>query len=224
MNELTIPELKAELDRGARAILQVRHAERPKMDPDDPTFGDALHLTEEGRRTALKLGEMLAPYREKAEFIASPLTRTVETAELIAKGMGFVERPEITTDDLVGNGSFFYDDPLEVLYVFQADNFFKACFEYFRTGKLRGFKPLKEATDALEKWMEARHHKQLLIVSTHDCFIAAYLAARGAVEEFSRDNWVRFLDGGVTLYYPDGSKRYALVRSNLSTGICGVAS
>ena len=60
--EMTIDELKAELRKGARAVLQVRHAERPKMDPDDPTFGDALHLTREGRRTARLLGESLAAF------------------------------------------------------------------------------------------------------------------------------------------------------------------
>ena len=37
---MTIEELKDEIRKGARCILQVRHAERPKMDPDDPTFGD----------------------------------------------------------------------------------------------------------------------------------------------------------------------------------------
>ena len=60
--EMTIEEVKNEMRAGARAILQVRHAERPKMDPDDPTFGDALHLTREGARTARLLGEALAEF------------------------------------------------------------------------------------------------------------------------------------------------------------------
>ena len=42
MTEMTIEELVGEIRRGARVALMVRHAERPKMDPDDPTFGDAL--------------------------------------------------------------------------------------------------------------------------------------------------------------------------------------
>lgn len=48
MQEMTLEDLKDELRRGARVALLIRHAERPKMDPDDPTFGDALELTYEG--------------------------------------------------------------------------------------------------------------------------------------------------------------------------------
>ena len=220
--EITIEELKTALASGARAILQVRHAERPKMDPDDPTFGDSLHLTDEGRRTAKKLGEEFADYKSSAQFLASPLTRTVETAELIAEGMGINLNGKIATDDLVGNGSFFYDDPLEVMYVFKAENFFNACFTYFQTGELRGFKNLYTAADGLEEWLEARFKEKLFVVSTHDCFIAAFLSARGAAGEFTRDNWPRFLDAVASLYLPDGSKKYAFIRTNLSDGVCGV--
>ena len=47
MQEMTIEELIGEIKRGAWVTLMVRHGERPKMDPDDPTFGDALELTYE---------------------------------------------------------------------------------------------------------------------------------------------------------------------------------
>lgn len=221
MNEMTIEELADELRHGARAILQVRHGERPKMDPKDPTFGDALALTDEGARTARILGEKLRDFRDETTFCASPLRRTVMTAELIAEGMG-VARPDIPTAAVLGNDSFYYADAAAVLDVFRPENFFNACFEYFRAGEQRGFHNLHEATDALEAWLAARHAKRLLVAATHDCFIAAFLAARGAVEEFTRDNWLRFLDGGVILYRPDGTKTYALVRAGLSTGICGV--
>ena len=39
--------------------------------------------------------------------------------------------------------------------------------------------------------------------------------------EFTRDNWPRFLDGGATFVYPDGSKKHVLVRTGFSQGICG---
>ncbi len=223
MNEMSIEELKDEIRKGARCILQVRHAERPKMDPDDPTFGDALALTDEGVRTARGLGKILAEFKDDVQFYASPLRRTVMTAELIAEGMGMeVEEKLIPSDDLLGNGSFYYDDPAEVLEIFQPGNFFKANFEYFEKGEQRGFKNLYSATDALEKWLIERFTKRLFIVTTHDCYIAAFLAARKAVEKFTIDNWVRFLDGGAILFYPDGSRKYALVRAGLSKGICGV--
>jgi len=219
--ELTLEDIANELRKGTRVILQVRHAERPKMDPKDPTFGDGLHLTDEGVRTSRLFGERLREFAGDVQFYASPLTRTRETAALIAEGMG-VRNPDIPTDDLVGNGSFYYADTTIVLDVFKPGNFFPACFEYFATGKLRGFHDLYEATDKLEAWLMARFTKKLFIVSTHDCFIAAFLAGRQAYGPFTQENWTRFLDGGAILVDPDGTRRYALVRTGLSNGIVGV--
>jgi len=221
MSELTLAEFKSELKSGARAILLVRHAERPKMDPDDPSFGDALAITDEGVRTARLLGTELRDFAGETTFVASPLTRTRMTAACIAEGMGIADAP-VATDGKLGNDSFYYDDPSKVLEVFRPRNFFNACFEYYRTGEMRGFKNLHRATDEMERWLFVRLERKLLVAVTHDCYVAAFLSARKAVPEFTRANWVRFLDGGATLVYPDGSRRYALVRTGLSDGICGV--
>ena len=220
MQEMTIEELIGEIRRGARVTLMVRHGERPKMDPDDPTFGDALELTYEGTRTAKKLGVMLKEFGDDVQFAASPLTRTRMTAECIAEGMG-VAHPAIPTDELLGNGSFYYDNPTEVLEVFKPKNFFPACIEYFHTAHQRGFRELYAATDEFEKWIDARWKSRLFIISTHDLYIAAFLYAR-KVGEFSKENWTRFLDGGAIIDGMNGKRRYALVRSGLSTGIVGV--
>ena len=66
--EMTVGEFAAELRRGARAVLQVRHAERPKIDHDDPTFGDRLPITEAGMATALRFGAMLAEFKDDVTF------------------------------------------------------------------------------------------------------------------------------------------------------------
>ena len=219
--EITLEELKEEMRRGTRVVLMVRHAERPKMDPNDATFGDALPLTYDGVRTAKKLGTLLKEFADDVQFSASPLTRTRMTAACIAEGMG-VTAPDIPTDDLLGNGSFYYEDASQVLEVFKPANFFPACFEYFRTAHQRGFNELYSATDAFEKWLMERFAKRLFVVATHDLYIAAFLAARKAVGEFTRETWVRFLDGGAILVAPDGTRRYALVRTGLSDGIVGV--
>ena len=220
MHEMTIEELVGEIRRGARVALMVRHGERPKMDPDDPTFGDALELTYDGTRTAKKLGAMLKEFAEDVQFYASPLTRTRMTAECIAEGMGVAD-PEIPTDERLGNGSFYYENAAEVLEVFKPSNFFPACVEYFHTARQRGFRDLYAATDVFEKWIDAQWRNRLFIISTHDLYIAAFLYAR-KVGEFSRENWTRFLDGGAVIDGTDGKRRYALVRSGLSTGIVGV--
>ena len=220
MQEMTIEELVGEIRNGAWVALMVRHAERPKMDPDDPTFGDALELTYEGTRTAEKLGVMLKEFADDVQFAASPLTRTRMTAELIAAGMG-VPDAAVPTDELLGNGSFYYENAAEVLEVFKPKNFFPACIEYFHTAHQRGFRELYAATDEFEKWIDARWRARLFIISTHDLYIAAFLYAR-KVGEFSKENWTRFLDGGAIIEGTDGKRRYALVRSGLSTGIVGV--
>ena len=220
--EMTIEEVKEEIRRGARAILQVRHAERPKIDPDDPTFGDVLHITREGARTARLLGESLAEFAGDVAFASSPLARASETAERIAEGMGLAGAP-IPTDDQLGNNSFYYEDQLRAAKLFKEMEFFNACFTYFKERKLPGLRDINEATDACERWLdEHAAGKRLFVVVTHDCYIAAFLHVRGAYGPGSRRDWPRFLDGGVTLVYPDGSRRYALVRAGLSHGICGV--
>lgn len=220
--EMTLEELAAELRCGSRVILQVRHAERPKMDPTDPTFGDALPLTAEGERTARLFGEALREFAADVQFLTSPLRRTRMTAALIAEGMG-VESPEIPAYGLLGNESFYYNDALEVLHVFTPpENFFPESFKYMATGTLRGFNPLAPSSDALEKWLFERFTKRLMVVSTHDLYIAAFLASRGAYNDRSRDTWPRFLDAAAIIVGEDGSRRYAMVRSGLSNGIVGV--
>ena len=219
--ELTIEELKREMLRGTRVILMVRPAERPKMDPNDPSFGDALALTYDGVRTAKKLGTQLKEFADDVQFSASPLTRTRMTAACIAEGMG-VKEPEIPTDDLLGNGSFYYEDASQVLEVFKPQNFFPASFEYFHTAHQRGFRELYAATDACERWLTERFSKRFFVVTSHDLYIAAFLYARRAVDDFTRENWPRFLDGAAILVDPDGKRRYAFVRAGLSEGIVGV--
>jgi len=221
MNVMTLDDIVAELRKGTRVILQVRHAERPKMDPDDPTFGDALHLTAEGVRTSRIFGERLKEFADSVQFYASPLTRTRETAQLVAEGMG-IANAVIPTEERLGNGSFYYADVSLVFDVFQPQNFFPACFEYFATGKMRGFNDLYEASDTLETWLFERFTKNLFVVVTHDCYIAAFLSARKAYGPFTRETWTRFLDAGAILVAPDGTRRYALVRTGLSSGIVGV--
>lgn len=222
MFEMTLDELILALRSGSRVVLQLRHAERPKIDPDDPTFGDSLELTEEGVRTSRELGKRLAEFKDDVRFFSSPLRRTIMTAEMVAEGMG-VSDVKVPVDELLGNGSFYYTDPRVVVKVFNEREFFAACGEYYDTGILPGFVPLREAADACEQWLMDRLNSRLLVATTHDCFIAAFLSARGVVKKFARANWPRFLDCAAIIVDPDGTRRYAFVRTGLSQGICGVS-
>ena len=218
---MTIEEVRAELARGARVLLLVRHAERPHIDHDDPSFGGDLALTEEGRRTARELGRMLAGAADSVEFRASPLARTVMTAELIAEGMGLGDA-EVVRDAEIGNGGAFMSDEREVFELFRDGRFFEKMRDYLERGVQRGFAPLAPAADRYEAHALGVFSARLGIFTTHDIFVAAFLHARKVKTDFHESNWPRFLDTAAIILLPDGTRRYAFVEPKLSTRACGV--
>ena len=209
---MNLDDVKNELRQGSRVLLMVRHAERPHIDPADPTFGAALPITENGRLAAEAYGARLREFAADAQFYASPLRRTVMTAEAIARGMGLAA-PSIPTDDTLGNSSFYFADQPAVFELFRDGSFYEKVFAYLRDGRQIGFADLHAATDALEDWALARFTERLGIFATHDLYDGAFLKARGVVESFTVETWVQFLDAAAIIVRPDGSRRYALVRS-----------
>ena len=71
--------------------------------------------------------------------------------------------------------------------------------------------------------LASRFTAQVGIFTTHDVFVAAYLHGRGVKTDFCKENWPRFLDAAAIIESPSGARRYALLRSGLSSGVCGVA-
>ena len=213
--------VRAALDAGSRVLLLVRHGERMKIDHDDPTFGAAIPLTEEGRRTAAAFGRELAHYADDVQFCASPLRRTVMTAEDIAAGMG-VAAPEIAEDDMIGNGSAFFADRLEVWRQFRDGHFFAKMTEYMTRGKVAGFADNAEATVAYERHVLSRFTARLGVFTTHDVFVAAYLYGKGVKRDWTPENWPHFLDAAALVIPPQGAMSVHFVRTGLSDGIVGV--
>jgi broad specificity phosphatase PhoE len=223
LGEITIDDVKAELCRGSRVLLFVRHGERPKIDNEDPTFGEALPLTEEGMRTSREMGARFRDFAEDVQFLSSPLRRTVMTASCIAEGMG-LPGIDIPTDVLLGNDTFYCADQREVFELFRDGLFFEKVFEYLDNGVQRGFRQIDEATDALEEWALGKFTAKLGFFTTHDLYNAAFLHARGAKRDWNEANWVRFLDSAAIILDADGTRRYALLRTGLSTGTVGVSN
>ena len=221
LGEVSLDYVADELRRGSRALLFVRHAERPKLDGEDPTFGETLPLTAEGWRTSVLFGERLKEFAGDAQFLASPLRRTRQTAEGIAEGMGLAGR-EIPTDPLLGNGTFFFENQPEVFDLFRDRRFFNHLFEYMAAGRQRGFREINEASDMLEEWALRQFTARLGIFATHDVHNASFLCARGVKRDWTVESWVRFLDAAAIFVRPNGTRRYALVRSGLSNGTVGV--
>ena len=219
--EITREDVLAELESGSRVLLLVRHAERPHIDTDDPSFGDLLPITENGRRMSEEFGASFRAYAGEAQFASSPLRRTIMTAEHIAKGMG-VEKPRIQAEAFLGNSIPYFADQREVFELFRDGNFFKYIFEYMATGRQRGFADIGASTDAVEAWCMERFTGRLGIFATHDLYIALFLFARGVVAKFTKANWTRFLDAAAIIENRRGERRYAFLRANLSDRITGV--
>ena len=221
LGELTLEDVRALLRAGNRVLLMTRHAERPHIDHEDPSFGAELPLTADGEEMSRAFGRMIRPFAYVVQFASSPLRRTMMTAECIAEGMG-VAHPDISPEDALGNGTFYFADQHAVWEEFRDGSFFQKCFDYFEKGTYRGFADLHAASDALEEWCLAHFTAPFAIFTTHDLYIAAYLAARTVISRFTLENWPRFLDSAAIIIAPDGTRRYALVRAGLSDRVSGV--
>ncbi len=219
--EVATDAVRAELARGARVLLILRHAERPKIGYDDPTFGAALPLTPAGERMSEDFGRLLRGAASSVQFRASPLRRTVETARLVARGMG-LDGAEVAEDATIGNSSAFVESELKMWELFRDGSFFTRMREYMDNGIQYGFMPLAAAADAFEERAMSLFTAQLGIFASHDVYIAAFLHARGVRTDFCRDNWPRFMDSAAIIEPPGGGRSYALVRAGLSDRCTGV--
>ena len=221
LGEMTLEDVRALLRAGNRVLLMTRHAERPHIDHEDPSFGATLPLTAAGEEMSRAFGRALRDFASVVQFASSPLRRTMMTTECIAEGMG-IAHPDILSEEALGNGTFYFADQHAVWEEFRDGSFFQKCFAYFEAGTYRGFAELHVATDALEEWCLAHFTAPFAVFTTHDLYIAAFLAARNVISRFTVANWPRFLDSAAIILAPDGSRRYALVRAGLSDRVTGV--
>ena len=221
LGELTLEDVRALLRAGNRVLLMTRHAERPHIDHEDPSFGQELPITEDGQTMSRAFGAAFRPFAGIVQFASSPLRRTMMTTECIAEGMG-LSQADIAPYDALGNGTFYFADPHAVWEEFRDGSFFRKCFVYFEKGTFRGFAELHAATDALEEWCLAHFTAPFAVFATHDLYIAAFLAARTVISRFTEANWPRFLDSAAIILAPDGTRHYALVRAGLSDRVTGV--
>ena len=215
--------VRDQLARGNRVLLVVRHSERPKIDGEDKTFGAALPLTPEGERLCLAYGRLLKGAADDVQFRASPLRRTVLTAQFIAEGLG-IKVSEIPTDAAIGNGSAFIADELQVWELFRDGRFFEKMVDYLERGTQDGFNALGPSTKAFEDYCVSQFTGRLGVFTSHDVYLAAYAKGSGILASVTKDNWPRFLDAIAIVIRPDGSRDRAFVRAGLTDGICGVGA
>lgn len=214
ISDMNLEDVKRSLYAGNRVLLMTRHSERPHIDPEDPSFGSMLPITDHGQEMAIEFGSRLREFMEDVQFMSSPLMRTRMTAACIAKGMG-LSNLRIPTAERLGNGTFFFSDVSAVFELFRDGSFFEKVFHYIETGHQTGFADLHAAADALEKWALAHFTGRLGIFTTHDLYNGAFLGARGVVSRFTPETWIQYLDSAAIIIAPDGTRNYHLVRSEI---------
>ena len=218
VGEVGLQDIERALRNGERVSVIVRHAERPPLEKDDPTFGAELPITREGKIKADAFGFALKEFSGGFEYgiQSSKTMRCRMTARVISEAMGGEFAGSFRLDDILGDKSPFFGNVGDRLALANEGNYRESLNEYFRTGKQRGFADLATATDAFEDylWSEcARHFGPLEIYVTHDINVGCFLGGRRVVTRFDDFNWPHYLDAAVAFLGKNGRARYGYLRS-----------
>jgi len=199
---IDFPRVTELLRQGCRVSLFIRHSERPPIDPNDKTFGQALPLTPQGIVFARDAGQLLAGF-DDVRFAASPMVRCRMTAQHIAEGMGLPNAP-VTDEPRLGLRCFYYEEPEKLQVVMRQRGYLPFMLDYFRNGTAPYSRPLDVATRQMAAWLQDATVRQLNVLVSHDIFIAALLTGL-SVRTYSADNWVGFVHGAAIINMPDGN-------------------
>lgn len=218
MNEVSFWDIGAALNRGESVAVLVRHAERPPLAEDDPTFGAELELTDHGRAQAEAFGFVLSQYcgDVSCAVYSSAMKRCLQTAEIVRREFSGNCRG-VMIDDILGSGSPYFGDVRDRRLLASEGSYLEALNEYFRLGCQRGFNDLDDSTavldQAIQRTMTEGDSSKLTIFVTHDLNIACYLAGTGTVPQFEAYNWPGFMDAAVVFRDRNGTIRYGYMRT-----------
>ena len=206
---ITLPVLAERIHCGARAVLLVRHAERPPLPANDLTFGRDLPLTAQGVSDAARFGRTLARHLgdRNVTVISGGNRRCLETAFHMFRGMGVDwedERCAVNADPYLGGRSYDLGDVRERMELADSGNYLENLNAYFLTGLQRGFNPLHPSTALFVGHLLWHYGAQVLVGITHDLNVACFFAGNGVTASFTPDTWPHFLDAAVLLAFPDG--------------------
>lgn len=220
---MTIFTIEEAIKNGGNAILLLRHAERPPLDPGDTTFGMNLPITERGRETARRYGMKLSHIVEPdaVRVYASETLRTRQTAECILEGLceeGQRKAPLVTLLPELGSESPFFGRLDERMALIFEGRYRDRLNEYFREGIQSGYKPLAVATEKMKETLLSLEKEEvpLVVAVTHDINVAAFLAGCGIKTEFDESLWPYYLDAALILQMKNGEKRYGYFRHDPS--------
>ena len=218
VGEVSFQDIENALLKGERVVLLLRHAERPPLEKDDPTFGQGIGITAKGRMDAkifgYAIGEFSSGWGER-KVTSSIMTRCRDTAREILREMIPWEEPGFGLSDILGDKSPYFGRVSERMALANKGNYREALNEYFRTGHQQGFQNLAEATDKLEAYIwndYSRLNPALQVMVTHDINVGCFLAGRKVITQFDDSTWPHYLDSAVCFLDRYGRARYGFMR------------
>ena len=225
--ETTLRHVADELHDGTRVAILVRHAERPPLPANDPTFGRNLPLTERGAMEATRYGRELGHLActDQVTMAAGGNRRCMETAFHMLEGMGHDmedDRCTVLADPYLGGRAFYFGDVAARMELANAGNYLESLNAYFTCGRQKGFNDLHPSTSHLAGHLLYHYDAPLFIGITHDLNVACFLAGNGTVASFTEKSWPGFLDAAVLFIRPDYTTTCHLLRApttNYSTCI-----
>lgn len=186
-----------------RCILLMRHAERPKIKEDDPTFGENLGLTEHGIKTAIACGNTIRGLQDCA-FGASPMRRTRETAKHIAIGMQFPQHPVVDIPEAGIPGLWVVDQKL-AHRCHEKEGAAAFTDRYLHVGEAEGYRPVAEGARLMTEWLiTSDFGARCAVITSHDIFIACLLQGLG-VRSFDSASWLGYLQAAALIQDARGS-------------------
>lgn len=218
VGEVNFQDIENAHQKGERVVLLLRHAERPPLDKDDPTFGQGIGITAKGRMDAKVFGFALGQFSlgwGECVVTSSKMTRCRNTAREIKRELIPWEDSGFCLPGILGDESPYFGRVSERMALADKGNYREALNEYFRTGHQRGFRNLAEATDKLEEFIWNAYscrNPALHVMVTHDINVGCFLAGQKVITQFDDSTWPHYLDSAVCFLDRYGRARYGIMR------------
>lgn len=179
--------------------LLIRHATRPEIPCG--SFGNNLSITDEGRRQAKVMGQVLGSRVRR--LVTSPVLRCVQTAEAICRGAG--APGPVTTNCVLGDPGIWIADGDAVGDVFLEHGPQGVVARQLGGHAVRGMTPLeigaKRFVDALVP--TPREPGAIDVFVSHDAVIAPLFAVLLGVQSLP-EIWPGYLEGAFVGLGDDG--------------------
>ena len=208
-----------ELKADEKVVFIIRHSKRTN------DTGPTGHLTDDGKKFAFELGQSLATIKyEDVYYGYSGYTRTKETCENIAKGMG---QENYTLEILPGlDGDWYVKDSEKADEYSDSYGGWEVFSKYAFEGAFDdAFYDLETRSEQLlenEILANLSNMNRVNILCTHDYLVVPLLAyitdGHANLRYYEKCKWVNYLAGVAMIISPDGSVRYEPVKG-LETGL-----